>query len=211
MERMKRGFTLIELLVVIAIIAILAAMLLPALAQAREKARQAKCVSNLKQIGLAMMLYTQDNDEYLPWNAPGGWDTKIATYLGTSTQVLKCPSDKGSNTRSYGIVSNNPLGQTFPTRCGAEGRKLSTISASSTTILVAENWSSGNYAGGADSGDIMYSYDDIANTGSNARMHQNTYRSNYLFCDGHVESLLWPDTRSTAGALYGLWSVDPND
>jgi len=210
MERIKRGFTLIELLVVIAIIAILAAMLLPALSQAREKARQAKCMSNLKQMGLAMTMYTQDYDDYLPWNTPSGWDTNVAAYLGASTQMLKCPSDKGSNTRSYSIVPNNPGFGTFPVRCGAEGRKLSTIPSSADTILLAENWASGNGAGGASSGTTYYNYDDTGNTRSDSVMHQNTCRSNYLFCDGHVQSLLWPDTRS-AGAMYGMWSVDPND
>ncbi|RZM10951.1 MAG: prepilin-type N-terminal cleavage/methylation domain-containing protein, partial [Pedobacter sp.] len=62
----KAGFTLIELLVVIAIIAILAAILFPVFAQAREKARQASSLSNIKQLGLAMQMYIQDNDETFP-------------------------------------------------------------------------------------------------------------------------------------------------
>ena len=63
---MKKGFTLIELLVVIAIIAILAAILFPVFAKAREKARQTACLSNLKQLGTAMMMYTIDFDDQLP-------------------------------------------------------------------------------------------------------------------------------------------------
>ncbi len=63
----RRGFTLIELLVVIAIIAILAAILFPVFARAREKARQASCLSNLKQLGLAMLMYVQDYDGVFPY------------------------------------------------------------------------------------------------------------------------------------------------
>src|SRR4028118_1177374 len=86
--RKQSGFTLIELLVVIAIIAILAAILFPVFAQAREKARQATCISNMKQISLAVSSYTQDNDEVLP--IPGydrggvqvSYDVALNAYTG---------------------------------------------------------------------------------------------------------------------------------
>lgn len=93
------GFTLIELLVVIAIISILAAILFPVFARARENARRTNCLSNLKQIGLGIMQYTQDYDETYPSydtfdagssSAPF-WQTTIEPYL-KSTQVLRCPS-----------------------------------------------------------------------------------------------------------------------
>jgi len=79
MSGRKKGFTLIELLVVIAIIAILAAILFPVFAQAREKARQASCISNLKQITLAMLMYAQDYDEQV---------TRMWTY-GTDAQIKR--------------------------------------------------------------------------------------------------------------------------
>ena len=118
----RRGFTLIELLVVIAIIAILAAILFPVFAQAREKARQTTCVSNLKQIGTAFMMYVQDYDEtYPPWTGmcpdanlrwalrymyPGLVDPYIKNGANVQTGELKdvwaCPSSKAG----LGAVSN---------------------------------------------------------------------------------------------------------
>lgn len=95
-----RGFTLIELLVVIAIISILAAILFPVFSRARENARRVSCLSNAKQIGLALMQYVQDYDEMLPLylyrNRPGGlavrgWHTALEPYY-KEPQILLCPS-----------------------------------------------------------------------------------------------------------------------
>ncbi len=109
--RLKRGFTLIELLVVIAIISILAAILFPVFARARENARRSSCVSNLKQMGLGFMMYSQDFDEHMPnafntypssgaYRMPNGnpasaaaqpWYSLIYPYL-KNWQLLNCPS-----------------------------------------------------------------------------------------------------------------------
>jgi len=108
----RNAFTLIELLVVIAIIAILAAILFPVFAQAREKARQTSCLSNMKQIGLGIMQYTQDYDEGYPpafygssasqtWSS---WPVIIQPYV-KNTQIFSCPSEK---------TDFGPIPGTFP-------------------------------------------------------------------------------------------------
>ena len=116
-KKQTSGFTLIELLVVIAIIAILAAILFPVFARARENARRASCQSNLKQIGLGIMQYTQDYDETYPLYEVGGnpatdypyldangvsidWSLAIQPYT-KSMQILACPSD------TYSLVFPN--------------------------------------------------------------------------------------------------------
>ncbi len=122
----RKGFTLIELLVVIAIIAILASILFPVFARARENARRATCQSNMKQAGLAFMQYTQDYDEKLPFSLNNtltiggttiGWDTCIAPYLGIKVGIanapllLQCPSDTVTRTGTSGIP--NPKTRTY--------------------------------------------------------------------------------------------------
>src|SRR3954464_4564899 len=99
-NRPRAGFTLIELLVVIAIIPILAAILFPVFARARESARRASCQSNLKQLGLGLLQYSQDYDEKLPSGLEQsvgrhygfGWSGMVYSYV-KNAQVYKCPSD----------------------------------------------------------------------------------------------------------------------
>jgi prepilin-type N-terminal cleavage/methylation domain-containing protein/prepilin-type processing-associated H-X9-DG protein len=113
MTHRRRGFTLIELLVVIAIIAILAAILFPVFARAREKARQASCQSNLKQLATAFMMYTQDYDEYCPdhcgQSTGNCWAVSIYPYI-KNAQLFACPSDPALGT--FGIwrdFANGPM------------------------------------------------------------------------------------------------------
>jgi prepilin-type N-terminal cleavage/methylation domain-containing protein/prepilin-type processing-associated H-X9-DG protein len=115
MRTKRTGFTLIELLVVIAIIAILAAVLFPVFAQAREKARSVSCLSNLKQLGTAAIMYAQDYDEmYLPHcnrnladfsQTPYAYWFQIIQPYAKSTQVLICPTHRGAS-GGYGVVGS---------------------------------------------------------------------------------------------------------
>jgi prepilin-type N-terminal cleavage/methylation domain-containing protein/prepilin-type processing-associated H-X9-DG protein len=117
----KPGFTLIELLIVIAIIAILASILFPVFARARENARRSACMSNLKQLGLGFLQYAQDYDEKLPTSGGGGagyasqplgigWGGQIYPYA-KSVQVFTCPSDttKSAVTNAAGGVIGQPM------------------------------------------------------------------------------------------------------
>lgn len=132
------AFTLIELLVVIAIIAILAAILFPVFAQAREKARQSVCSSNLRQIGMAFAMYTEDYDERLPdrrdlkislptgfhpWNTwpatdpRGGWAEIVTEPYTKSTEIWSCPSIKGSQLGEALQVKQSISGATSAPLC----------------------------------------------------------------------------------------------
>jgi len=159
LKRAWNGFTLIELLVVVAIISLLAAILFPVFARARENARRASCMSNLKQMGLAVMQYAQDNDEHYPSNSmssgvtpPDGrywtggsttwyWPQIIYPY-SKSVQLFYCPSSPdGSATNpayhNYGAnvsVLNTPSDGTLPL-------SLAAVVAPATTYMLMDSGS----------------------------------------------------------------------
>ena len=140
---MRKGFTLIELLVVIAIIAILAAILFPVFARAREKARQTSCLSNIKQLGLGALMYAQDYDErmmpryyrYDPAVAGGpNWCDHLLQPYVKNTQIIRCPS---TEERSYGYA------QDFLNWC-----KLASIQSPAETVMICDVKRGFNSSGG---------------------------------------------------------------
>lgn len=207
----RKGFTLIELLVVIAIIAILASILFPVFAQAREKARAIQCTSNMKQLGVAMAQYTQDYDENVcpPLMGATGpdaqtWDRLIQPYI-KSTAVLTCPDDQysssvqtvngvivaGSIRRSYSMPSND--GWAWSIGSGPTALALAQIGFPSITISLAER---DNY--NAANGEWeWYSVTD----GSNEWAYRHQGRSNVLFMDGHVKA------SPPADPAHNRWAV----
>jgi prepilin-type N-terminal cleavage/methylation domain-containing protein len=129
MRRQKRGFTLIELLVVIAIIAILAAILFPVFSRARESARKTACLSNMKQIGTALMMYCQDWDEAFPLNRFGSLDVRTAGSTGACNDNTRSATWRTAiqpylkNWDAFKCPSMSPCGVNYEeNRLGAIGR-----------------------------------------------------------------------------------------
>ena len=143
---MRRGFTLIELLVVIAIIAILAAILFPVFARAREKARQTSCLNNLKQIGIAVNMYIQDYDGTYPAGFPMGDATCVTGFLNPyikNSQVWLCPS--GSKSSATTALTNDQASWTtkYPALAQQNAQSCAT-----TYIINAKGLAGDNSSGG---------------------------------------------------------------
>ena len=210
MARRRMGFTLIELLVVIAIIAILAAILFPVFAKAREKAEQTTCTSNVKQLTTAFLMYASDYDQRLPliWSASGGVDqlSGWVLYHGFGTeqagdfepakgslypyikndQIFICPSDEIEQGLSY--AANSEL---FSPGCAQPsglhvGKKLGRITAPASTILLVEEQAQGGST--TNDGWFYESTDGLAQ-----RHNEGSVLS---CCDGHAK---W--TNQTADQL----------
>ena len=219
---MRKGFTLIELLVVIAIIAILAAILFPVFAKAREKARQASCESNIKQITLAAIMYTTDYDEkWVPWGVGSTkgtiwWSACVMPYI-KNDQLFGCPSatqdpwrwctgcfggNQGEATQrpvNYGVNcgEGGQNGTKMPNWHGVMWQKLSAMQEPATTIFMGDsdcvNFGPNN----------LYPTQGTACPGASARHNDGI---NIGFVDGHVKWMKWGPN-----IPFGMWTRTAGD
>lgn len=192
------GFTLIELLVVIAIIAILAAVLLPALAKAKEKTKSIACMNQLRQMGLSTEMYSSENNDRLPGDQHSlpSWLYTLASYNGTN--IYRCPVEMTTN-RTYSYAVNDYL---TPHPAGAPtldfSRRTKVPSATDTMwmseltedILGQDHFHFADYKNSPQPNDPAggYSFNGFR---SQVNVIRHLFGGNYLFLDGHVEFCKW--------------------
>jgi prepilin-type N-terminal cleavage/methylation domain-containing protein/prepilin-type processing-associated H-X9-DG protein len=226
----RRGFTLIELLVVIAVIAILAAILFPVFAQAREKARAISCLSNSRQIGTALMMYVQDYDERYPQEHPstsnpavddssgqleeidyGSPFDKILPYVGShdasKERLYVCPSDSdpaGATIPNCVGNSPGPLGSYVINAYFLFGAAMAQIQEPAETIYIAERsnlFCDVHYHPWM--GEVDLPPPDGATFALAYRRH--TEGSNYVYADGHAKWQRFENTRKPFLPDHMLW------
>jgi len=229
MRPTQRGFTLIELLVVIAIIAILAAILFPVFAQAREKARAAACLSNMKQVALALAMYTSDNDEMLPIHqdadafmqpqAPPNWGRLLFPYT-KNIHVYLCPTARiwpgHAAGAAKGLEITSLLGNGVLMR--QKGVALAAMSAPADVVAFQEDYFSFTEAFNrpADVGGSKFQYwhylDDqkVSRGGAVDEDYSNQHMNggNLVFADGHAR---WRRYMAIHSGDFGLIPDEPNN
>lgn len=221
-SRASQGFTLIELLVVIAIIAILAAMLSPALARAKGKARQIKCVNNLRQLQMALQMYADDFGDVIPPRISGraNWLSSLQPYY-VDRKLVVCPSDGPRAKSSYLINGFNDYFaihlspeefEEFKEWQGSATMKLSSIRNPSETIMFGEKYKDSPH-------NHMDFYQGEGNDFEEVNQAKHGGRpgnrkaggSNYAFADGSVRHIKYGGTMNPEN-LWGVteqWRATP--
>ena len=208
----RRGFTLIELLVVIAIIAILAAILFPVFAKAREKARQTSCLSNIKQIGLGNMMYAQDYDEiFMPFCQNGGWGALGGCYYSQdylypytrNHQIWICPSSTRSCRPSCFQAPYGDYGYHCPTLSRA---KVASILAPAEVMMFIEC-----EAAPASPNNCCGNVQGWWSPRTNWIKGWHNDGTNLVYCDGHAKWKKWEEVSNYTGKGSGIYYRDGKD
>ena len=226
----RAAFTLVELLVVIAIIAILASILFPIFARARENARRTSCLSNLKQLGLGFMQYTQDYDEAFPLSSypttSVSWTASTAPYI-KSTQIFRCPSDTAARwnnpvappatnyyTTSYIMNAWFAGTQTYAKLSAVQApSKVAVLVDANTDVTQRDHFHPFNWIVETPANPLYSSFmhgmtfDDTANATKEIALTRHLDTFNTLYADGHAKSRRWTQVwyQDTAN---GVWDGD---
>jgi len=205
---MKRGFTLIELLVVIAIIAILASILFPVFAKAREKARQATCTSQVRQLATAVQMYVQDNQSQYPGIDGPSWVNKLTQYVGNSEKLFQCPSDLSGDSNKVSYALNGLL-----IRSNGTGVKEAAVLSPSEVGAICDATPSSVYPEGRLIGNGGQQAEETFGAKPDARHAKGAIAG---FCDGHAkyfqtgaidENSLHDMSNEITRAFYGVASM----
>ncbi len=215
----KAGFTLIELLVVIAIIAILAAILFPVFARAREKARQTSCLNNCKQMGLGALMYSEDYDEriipaytstaaynVIPHKTQCRWPDLMYPYV-MNTQIFRCPSKPEGV--GFGILGYGCNG--WIVRAATSKFKLSQVVYPATTVMFADSGWTESYDDYGWSNSYNFQYSSWNASSFVPQRHNGG--ANFVFCDGHAkwhDMQLDPNSTYVGPVKFTIWPRDLN-